>query len=71
MTHRSGDFITLVSARANASPERNKSEYKEDHENSKAACFHSYSPQCRHECVDSENLVGCVSVVDLESKDIM
>jgi hypothetical protein len=56
ITHRSRDFILLMNASPNASPERNKTEHKENHENSKAACFQSYSPQSRHECMDGEEL---------------
>lgn len=59
ITHRSRDFVMLVDARPNANPERDKTEYKGNHENSKAACFQSYLPQSGHECVDGEKLVRC------------
>jgi hypothetical protein len=57
ITHRCRDFIILMNASADANPESNKTEYKEDHKDSEAACFQSYSPQSGHECVDGENLV--------------
>jgi hypothetical protein len=63
ITHRSRDFIFLMNASPNASPERNITERKENHENSKSTCFRPYSPQSRHECMDREELVRCVSVV--------
>jgi hypothetical protein len=71
MTHRSRDFVMLVDASPNANPERDKTENKENHANSKAACFQSHSPQSGHECVNGEKLVRCVSVVAPGSKNIM
>jgi hypothetical protein len=59
MTHGSRDLEIFEGASANADPERTKAEYRENQANSKAACFRSYSPQCRHECVDGKNLVRC------------
>jgi hypothetical protein len=71
MTYRSRDFVMLVNASPNANPECDKTEYKENHANSKAACFQSYSPQSGHECVHGEKLVRCVSIVVLGPKNIM
>ena len=65
ITHRSGDFIMLVDGRPNANPERNITEYEENHASSKAACFRSYPPQSGYECVDGEKLIRCVSVITL------
>jgi hypothetical protein len=65
IAHRCGDFIMLAGARSDDNPERNIAEYKEDHANSPPACFQSYSPQSGNECVDSEKLVGCVSIIAL------
>jgi hypothetical protein len=71
ITHRSRDFVMLVNASPDANPERNETEYKENHANGKAACFQSYSPQSRHERVDGEKLVKSVSVVALGPKNLM
>ena len=52
----------LVNARANANPERVKSDYEGNQAKTKAASFQAYSPQSRHECVNGENLVRrCIS----------
>ena len=57
ITHRCRGFIMLVNARANANPERVKSDYEGNQAKTKAASFQTYSPQSRHECVKGENLV--------------
>ena len=57
ITHRCRGFIMLVNASANSNPERVKNGYENNQAKSRAASFQSYSPQGRHECVNSENLV--------------
>jgi hypothetical protein len=69
MTDRSRGCIILVHAGTNASGECAIGAYKANQANSKAACSQSHSPQSGHECVDSEDLVGCISYT-LGHKDI-
>jgi hypothetical protein len=57
VTNRSRGYIIVVNGNADANTERTKKAYKANQAKRKAACFQSYLPQGRYECVDSENLV--------------